>query len=420
MHRQSPQCAKGSCRPMYAALDGCVLSKLKLSPPWSTTHGFPRGTTMQSAGMTRRVRVTPPAAIVLALLTLLLAVLGVGVSQPARAATPLSQCNGVANQGGQEVACTVTVVNNLNLATGLGSSTTTVTVCSGAAASTTCTTTPTSATNVITSVDQCNDSAGGSGGVLTCEVDVTNNITGNTTATPATVNQCVGSGTGGGTDPTVSCSPIGSTTSATVTQCNGSGNGGGATMRVLCTVDPSTQTPALLVTINQCNGSANGGGAKVTCRSKLANRIIAPAVAPAPPVAPPAVVPTPTATATPTVSASPTVTPSSTSTPKPTTAVPTTKPAVGPVSAAPRAPGASGTGSRGGATTAPRVPTGGAPGVTLVRPRPVAQLPAVPSGDLPRTGARTSETLSLGLLSLALGLGLVVLGRGPRRSRHAR
>ena len=46
--------------------------------------------------------------------------------------------------------------------------------------------------------------------------------------TAATVNQCVGSGKGGG--GTVNCSPYpASTTGATVTQCNGSANGGGAT-----------------------------------------------------------------------------------------------------------------------------------------------------------------------------------------------
>ena len=39
----------------------------------------------------------------------------------------VNQCNGTDNAGGQEVACTVTVINNLDLATGVTSSTLTVT-----------------------------------------------------------------------------------------------------------------------------------------------------------------------------------------------------------------------------------------------------------------------------------------------------
>lgn len=188
----------------------------------------------------------------------------------------VAQCNGIANGGGQEVQCQVTVTNNLDVATGTTSSTVTVQACSGATNGTlTCTNTTENASVLISSVNQCNGSGSGGGGAATCAVHVVNNITGTVTPSPASVDQCIGSGTGGGTQPTVSCTPLGDTTSATITQCNGSGNGGGGKMRVQCTVDPSTQTSAVPVTVNQCNDSANGGGATVTCITSLTNNVIA-------------------------------------------------------------------------------------------------------------------------------------------------
>jgi len=62
---------------------------------------------------------------------------------PASAANvAVSQCNGTDNVGGRAVQCDVTVVNNLDLATGVTSSTLTLRVCSGAAgAMPTCVTT---------------------------------------------------------------------------------------------------------------------------------------------------------------------------------------------------------------------------------------------------------------------------------------
>ena len=137
-----------------------------------------------------------------------------------------------------------------------------------------CTTTTTTSPNLTTSVTQCDTSGSGGGGTVTCSVQFTNVISGATTLAPATVDQCIGSGTGGGTPLTVVCNPAGSTVGATVTQCNGSGNGGGGTMRVQCTVPPSTVASALPVTVDQCNGSANGGGSTVTCNATVTNTVL--------------------------------------------------------------------------------------------------------------------------------------------------
>lgn len=214
----------------------------------------------------------------------------------ASAQTSVSQCNGTDNVGGQAVECHYAVTNTLSGAT--TSSSVTLTECHGAAndpPTMVCSTSTVNSTDLVTSVDQCNGSGNGGGGTVECTVDVINNITGVVTPTSATVNQCNASGTGGGTAPTVLCNPFpANTTSATVTQCNESGNGGGGTQRVRCTVGSSSTTTALLtVTINQCNGSGNGGGATVVCSSSLTDNITQPQVEP---TASPTVNPAPTAT----------------------------------------------------------------------------------------------------------------------------
>ena len=193
------------------------------------------------------------------------------------AANPaINQCNGVDNVGGQAIACTVAVVNNVNLITGVTTSSLSGTVCEGAAhAPLTCTPWADSSNQLTSSVTQCNGSGSGGGGTVACSVSIVNNITGSATPTPITVNQCNSSGEGGGTQPTLSCNPVGNTTGAGVTQCNGSGNGGGGTMRVLCTVGPSTQSAAAPTTVNQCVGSGNGGGSTVTCSSSETNFVVA-------------------------------------------------------------------------------------------------------------------------------------------------
>ena len=219
---------------------------------------------------------------------LLLAVFGLTFApsgSSASAAQTIAQCNDVANTGGLGLNCDVIVINNLDVTTGVASSTVTVTECHAAAnTAPTCTTATTSYDALTTSVNQCNDAANGGGSSVICNVTVTNNVTGaaSTDVTSATVNQCNGSGAEG-PGPTLNCDPFpASTTSATVTQCNGSDNGGGAADRVTCTVTPSTTSALLPVSINQCNGTANGGGSVVTCAASLTNISLAATPTPTP------------------------------------------------------------------------------------------------------------------------------------------
>lgn len=196
---------------------------------------------------------------------------------------PTTTCsNGVDNTGGLGLICEVTVVNTIT-ASG-GSAVVTVRECHGAAGDpqAACTTKTTNLTEPVTKVTQCNDSINGAGGTLRCSVRVTNNFIGlSPGATAATVNQCVGSGGGGGI--AIVCDPFPAETSgATITQCNGSANGGGVVTPSTCTATGTTSS-ALSVTINQCNGSANGGGSLVICSASLANNAVAPSPKPTAP-----------------------------------------------------------------------------------------------------------------------------------------
>lgn len=378
------------------------------------------------AGLSGRTRLLLHALLLTAVVVLACGLLPTGTA--VAAAPAVAQCNGADNVGGQEVRCTVTVTNSLDLATGVGSSTVTVQECHGPAGAPVCSAPVTTSFNdVTTAVNQCNGSGSGGGGVVACSVSVTNTITGDATTSPATINQCNGSGGGGGTEPTVQCSPLGSTTGATIDQCNDAGNGGGGSMRVQCQVSPSTQTAALLVTIDQCNGSGNGGGATVTCSSSITHDIRA-AAAPQPSATPS---PTSSAAASPapspsaTASATPTATPTASTSPSATASPPAPAPAptvdASPV-ATPVAP-------------APEVVL---PPVSPVTPPasagPVASsvpvLP-VPGGDssvtltggstLPRTGADVGALVQLGVLLTAVGGAmLLLLSRPTARGRHAR
>jgi hypothetical protein len=178
--------------------------------------------------------------------------------------------NGVDNAGGEGLICQVTVVNTIT-ASG-GSAKVTVRECHGAAnaATAACTTKTSTLTRPVTAVTQCNSSINGGGGTLECSVNVTNNFVGmKTGATPATVNQCVGSGDGIANN----CDPFpATTTGATITQCNGSANGG-TLVRLECTATGGTPS-SHRVTINQCNGSANGGGSLVICSATIHNRSV--------------------------------------------------------------------------------------------------------------------------------------------------
>ncbi|MDH6238570.1 hypothetical protein [Cryobacterium sp. CG_9.6] len=208
------------------------------------------------------------------------------VSSNSASAQDFSQCDSVDNTPGLELICDVSVENNLNLTSGVESSTVATTVCEGANGASKCGPASTESYNTLTSaVSQCNYALNGGGGNLDCTVTVVNNITGaadeDKAPTGATVNQCVGSATGGGT--ALICDPFpAATSSATITQCNDSAIGGGGATGVICTVHPSTQSALLPVTITQCNNSANGGGASVTCDATLTNNSLNGEAAPKP------------------------------------------------------------------------------------------------------------------------------------------
>jgi hypothetical protein len=176
------------------------------------------------------------------------------------------QCNGVGGGGGQTVTCNVVIVNTL---TASADTTGSVVVINGGA--------PVSSPNLVTTVDQCNGSAGGNGSTITCSVQVTNDIAVDSpaAATAATINQCNANQAddGLGNAPNT-CSPFPADTSgATITQCNGSGNGGGLVFPSHCDASGMVSS-SLPVTINQCNGSANGGGDMVNCSASMTTNVV--------------------------------------------------------------------------------------------------------------------------------------------------
>jgi hypothetical protein len=221
------------------------------------------------------------AIVATAALALLMA--SFGPAPQAAEAAPYGQCDSLFNTPGLGMDCTVAVVNNLDLATGVTSSTTTYTRCSGAANTALTCEGPTtvSSTELVTSVSQCNSSLDGGGASMNCSVTVTNNIVGDATAIAATVNQCNNSLVGGGT-VLRACNPDPAITSgAAINQCNNSANEGGASLTCLVTAG-STTTAALYVTVSQCNYSANGGGSLIVCTVGMTTNITPAVVAPPP------------------------------------------------------------------------------------------------------------------------------------------
>ncbi len=309
----------------------------------------------------------------------------VGLALPpsaARAANvAVDQCNGIGpGPGGAStvVTCSITVVNTIS-SSGATSSTTTLTrqclldPCAGGNG-----TFVTNSTDLVTDFNQCNNSANVGGEEITCNVTITNNVSEGTPGaepvTAATVNQCVGSGGGGGTGGTVDCQPFpATTTGATVTECNGSANGGGGGT-VRCRVFESTVSPAIPIRVNQCNSTGNGGGSVVTCTTRITTNII------------PAASPTPTSTASPT--------PTSTASPTPTsTASPTAAATATPTgSAAPTS-----TPTVTGVATSTQVSTGTSTGTA-------PQISRVPSGGVQTGGGSTAGVRHLGLLTIGGGL----------------
>jgi LPXTG-motif cell wall-anchored protein len=190
-------------------------------------------------------------------------------------------------------------------------------------------------------------------------------------------------------------------------------------------VEPgSTETSALPVNVDQCNGSGKGGGGTVTCTVKVTNNIIPPVEPPpvenppvanpvAPvtptPVTPTPVTPTPVtnpvATVTPTLIANPvmTVTPSDTA-----------GPAIQPLASAPL--GATVT-----TTTLALSPV--ASPITVSTQRSglgVQAAQAAPSPSLPATGAAIQWQLLLAGTAIVLGGLMLLVSQSQRRTRRQR
>ncbi len=200
-----------------------------------------------------------------------LAFIVVIASQPQSASATtiaFNQCNNRgAGPGGAPltVTCNVSIINNItpsgNTSTATFSRTCTLNPCTGGSIA---------ASDVVNAVNQCNASDNVGGSVMICHVTIVNNISADVPipATALNVNQCIGSGGGGGANMS-GCIAV-AQGSPQVTQCNGSGNGGGATM--ICTTSGTTSN-LFPVTVNQCNGSENGGGSFVTCTVSITNNI---------------------------------------------------------------------------------------------------------------------------------------------------
>jgi len=193
------------------------------------------------------------------------------------------QCNGVgpsASGATTGMTCSVTIVNTIK-GSKTSSTTTVIRHCSLGPCPHGNGTFVTHSTSLVTLVQQCNGSDNDAAHPITCTVSITNNISGKVAGaqpvTAATVNQCVGSGKGGG--GAVICSPHpASTTGATVTQCNGSANGGGGTAN--CRVATQSKvSPAIHIRVNQCNGTGNPGGSIVRCRTTLTTHLTGAAAA---------------------------------------------------------------------------------------------------------------------------------------------
>ncbi len=255
--------------------------------PTPDPSGESSGTQRFSSGITGSPRIRRRLMLAVAAGTTFasVAIFGIAsapIAAAAATAPAAAQCNPLDNVptsapagAGDEVSCNISVTNSTGY---LGSprSTITATACLAAAGvlpPADCITTVTMANTFVTSINQCNGIVYGGGSNVTCNVTFINDVANGSPMSGATVNQCIGSGTGGGTQPTTVCAPVASTTNATVTQCNGSGTGGGGSMRVKCTVTGgSTARP---VSINQCNGSSNGGGSTVTCTTTFINNVAA-------------------------------------------------------------------------------------------------------------------------------------------------
>ncbi len=375
------------------------------------------------------------------MLVVVIALIGAfgGGAKGALAAAAPPQCNGEQNVGGQQVHCTITIVNYIDAGGGLAGtppSTLTMERCVGAAGPVSglaCTTTgPTLLTEPVTSVNQCNGSGNGGGGIVRCTVSIVNHFAEQPGAiVPATVYQCVGSlitGTGApGSCTPANTSGITSIGEATVGQCNNSGNGG-TSVGFICNVEfGSTMATTFPVNINQCNGSAEGGGALTECEASVTNLVDAPTATATPTSTSAAATATPSNTptgATPLPSSTPidsTATPSNTppvETPLPSTTPAIATPTIGVPQTTPQAqvpPTASPTPSSTVPANTPSVQ--GSP--TPQGPTPPSVVPLPPQTGNTGTGGGNTPILWLaGLIIATLGIaGLYGSAHNRSRSR---
>lgn len=342
-------------------------------------------------------------AFVLVVATLTMVLLTQGSNPASAAAAPVTQCNAEANTGGLGIRCTVTIVNHVDSnGAATAPSAITVTKCTGAAGpiaagAGTCSTTITSSPEPITLIQQCNGSGNGGGAVVICSVQVTNSFSSAPVSAigAATVYQCVGSGDG----VSAVCAPVNtpgitSVGQATVGQCNGSGNGG-TSAGFVCTVGgASTMTLSLPMNIDQCNDSANGGGARVECTAAVTNQVLPPTLTPTATQTGAATGTTTTLTATP--SSTSTVIPTGTSAP-PTTATPPT--------------------SGQTSTTTPTITLTATPSLTATPAAtvtrtvtPVVPTPATPAPGPPATGNSGAPGTGTGSQAALWLLGLATAG----------
>lgn len=265
----------------------------------------PNARRLRSLGATPTFAASAGGAGVFSTITAIAA--NVGVAPPL-----VELCNDAAGAG-LEVRCTIDVVNYLN-ANGTKAasppspaSTVTVTTCIGPAGAPICAAPVVTTLLVpVSTIRQCNATLAG-GGRVVCSASITNHfVVAPGAIVAASVFQCDASFAGGGIVPGSSCLPVNTPGiiamgTAVVDQCDGSGNGGGAFFT--CTVTASTVTAAFPVRIDQCNGSNAGGGTTTICTAFIVNDVVAlPAPPPvvvedAPPVVVATVVPVPVAAA---------------------------------------------------------------------------------------------------------------------------
>jgi hypothetical protein len=227
---------------------------------------------MSVAEFVKRPGLTVACVVALVLASLAGVMLLVHPDPASAANVSVGQCNHVNDTAGLTTTCNITIVNNL---TDNPATTGSVVAVNGGL--------PTTSSDLVTRVAQCNYTGNGGGGTLTCNINITNNIAvnGAAAATGVTVNQCVVAGgppgyvlgppLPGNPDP---CDPYpASTSGATITQCNTSGNGGGLVAPSTCDAS-GTVSSSLPILVHQCNHSVNGGGSKINCSTTITTNVI--------------------------------------------------------------------------------------------------------------------------------------------------